>query len=162
MWWKKFCKNWMFKVKMEPLTAKKYALFFFSVLCFFNKILEDISPFRGATDTPVLEFWWHLVTSALGFKARVDPLHTFSLVWSSDSLLLWHLLTAKGSAWHLSLINPCTCRHVHKHWWKFGAQAHDRACHKQHSVVNHSATTARLIRSVLAGFYYRGVFVIEK
>ena len=27
---------------------------------FFKKILEDISPFRGATDTPVLDFWWHL------------------------------------------------------------------------------------------------------
>ena len=24
---------------------------------FFRKFLEDISPFRGATDTPVLDFW---------------------------------------------------------------------------------------------------------
>ena len=27
---------------------------------FFKKNLEDISPFCGATDTPVLDFWWHL------------------------------------------------------------------------------------------------------
>ena len=30
------------------------ALFFL-----FQKKLEDISPFCGATDTPVLDFWWH-------------------------------------------------------------------------------------------------------
>ena len=30
------------------------ALFFL-----FPKKLEDISPFCGATDTPVLDFWWH-------------------------------------------------------------------------------------------------------
>ena len=28
---------------------------------FFKKILEDIRPFRGATDTPVLDFWWYLL-----------------------------------------------------------------------------------------------------
>ena len=26
----------------------------------FLKFLEDISPFYEATDTPVLDFWWHL------------------------------------------------------------------------------------------------------
>ena len=33
-----------------------------SEICFFLfiKFLENISPFRGATDTPVLDFWWHL------------------------------------------------------------------------------------------------------
>ena len=29
-------------------------------LFFFKKILEDISPFCGAPDTPVLDFWCHL------------------------------------------------------------------------------------------------------
>ena len=37
---------------------------------FFIKFLEDISPFCRATDTPVFGL---LVTSAPGFKARVDP-----------------------------------------------------------------------------------------
>ena len=27
---------------------------------FFKKVLEDMSPFCEATDTPVLDFWWHL------------------------------------------------------------------------------------------------------
>ena len=30
-------------------------------LTFFKKNLEDISPFCGATDTPVLDFWWCLL-----------------------------------------------------------------------------------------------------
>ena len=33
--------------------------------------MEDISPFFGTTDTPVLDFWCRLPP---GFKARVDPL----------------------------------------------------------------------------------------
>ena len=37
----------------------------------FLKILEDISPLCGDTDTPVFGL---LMTSALGFKARMDPL----------------------------------------------------------------------------------------
>ena len=28
---------------------------------FFFKCLEDMSPFCGATDTPILDFWWHLL-----------------------------------------------------------------------------------------------------
>ena len=31
-----------------------------SAVNFFKKFLEDISPFRGATDTPILDFWWRL------------------------------------------------------------------------------------------------------
>ena len=49
-----------------------------------------------------------LVMSTLGFKARVDPLYAFSLVWSSDSPLVWHLLTVERSAWQPSLFDPCT------------------------------------------------------
>ena len=32
----------------------------FAFLLSFTKFLEDISPFRGATDTPILDFWWRL------------------------------------------------------------------------------------------------------
>ena len=35
-----------------------------------KKVFEDVSPFHGASDTSVLD----LVTSALGFKVRMDPL----------------------------------------------------------------------------------------
>ena len=49
----------------------------------FSFSLEDIIPFRGSTDAHV---FWLLVTSALGFKARVDPfLHAFLPVWFSHS-----------------------------------------------------------------------------
>ena len=41
------------------------------LLFFIFNFLEEMSPFCGATDTPVLQRL--LVTSPLGFKARVDP-----------------------------------------------------------------------------------------
>ena len=61
-----------------------------------------------------------LVMSALGLKDRVDPLRAFSLMWTSDSRLVWHLLTVQGSAWQPSLLDPHTYRCVRKHWWRFG------------------------------------------
>ena len=37
-------------------------MLYFRYLClFFKKILEDMSPFCGATDTPVSDFWWRLL-----------------------------------------------------------------------------------------------------
>ena len=47
------------------------------------------------------------VTSALGFKARVASLQATD---SSDSPLVWHLLTAWQPAWWLS-------HFVYKYWW---------------------------------------------
>ena len=42
----------------------EYQKYHFSFSCalwkFLKKILEDMSPFRGTTDTPVLDFWWRL------------------------------------------------------------------------------------------------------
>ena len=61
-----------------------------------------------------------LVTSAMGFKARMDPLHAFVLVWSSDSPLVQNVLTVNRSAWRLSLFDQCTYRCIHKHWYRFG------------------------------------------
>ena len=56
--------------------------------------LEDISPFRSTTDTPVLDFW---VISALGFKAKVTcvilrftscaaPVDCFEISMATESL----------------------------------------------------------------------------
>ena len=42
---------------------------------FLNTILEDISPFCGATDTPVLDFWWYLLSV---LKPEWVPLFIFS------------------------------------------------------------------------------------
>ena len=62
-----------------------------------KKILEDISPFCGVTDTPCFGI---LVTSPLGFKARVGSLIRTSSATPAD--LLW-------PAWQPSSFVPCTC-----------------------------------------------------
>ena len=55
---------------MTIIKSLKPQGFFFSFT-----FLEDISPFRGATDTPVLDFWWRLLwVSKLGWSAGW---HTF-------------------------------------------------------------------------------------
>ena len=58
-----------------------------------------------------------------------------------------HLQTIQRLGWQPSLFDPRTCRHVHKHWCRFGARTHDRLC-AEHSAVCHSATPARL------GFFF--------
>ena len=42
------------------VSAQADDFFFFFFLFFLKKFLEDMSPFCGATDTPVLDFWWRL------------------------------------------------------------------------------------------------------
>ena len=74
-----------------------------SKILFFSKnILED-SPFCGAC-------FGLLVTSTLGFKVRVDPLVCVfhCLHASSDSHLVWHLLTCWQPAWQPSYSHPLT------------------------------------------------------
>ena len=61
--------------------------------------------------------WYHsfglLVTSAMGFKARVCSivcmLHCLHAMNSSDSPLAQHLLTSWQPAWQPSLLDPRTC-----------------------------------------------------
>ena len=73
------------------------------VLFYFLKVLEDISPFRGATDTPVLDFWWRLSWVS---KPVVDSL----LAWSYFVKLMGILLLTKlemiwmTSYWNCMLI----------------------------------------------------------
>ena len=68
-------------VKVQSKWAKNMEIKTFA----YNFFLEDISPFCGATDTPVLDFWWGLPRGSkpvwipygdvsLWFKASVDPL----------------------------------------------------------------------------------------
>ena len=59
-----------------------------------------------------------VVTSVMDFKARVNPfLHAFSPMFSP---LVLHLLIALRTEWQPSRFDLCTCRHVCKHWWRFG------------------------------------------
>ena len=57
-----------------------------------------------------------LVTSALGFKTRVDSfacmLCHLCAIGSSDTPLVWHLLTSWYPAWWLSYFDPHTCIQV--------------------------------------------------
>ena len=50
-------------IKNPSCNSDRFLVLFHSQLkksFFLLNFLEDISPFRGATDTPVLDFWWHL------------------------------------------------------------------------------------------------------
>ena len=58
----------MVMVRSHATLVFSFSLTFFF---YFKKILDDMSPFSGATDTPVFGL---LVTSPLGFKARVGSL----------------------------------------------------------------------------------------
>ena len=54
--------------------------------------MEDISPFCGATDTPVLDFWWRLPwVSKHGGSLACILCHLHAMD-SPDSPLMWHLL----------------------------------------------------------------------
>ena len=66
--YKKYPALRMVMVRSHATFVFSFSLTFFFI---FKKLLEDMSPFCGATDIPVLDF---LVTSPLGFKARVGNL----------------------------------------------------------------------------------------
>ena len=68
---------------------------------FFPKFLEDISPFCGVTDNPVLDFWWHLLWvskpewAALLALAKAYMLH---VPWDSPLVTPADLLAASMAA----------------------------------------------------------------
>ena len=109
---------------------------------FFLKFLEDISPFRETTDTPVLDFWRRLPWVS---KPGWIP-HLHALLPACNKFLRFTSGATPADYIEVSMtaepFNPCTCRRVHKHWWRFGAQTYDRLCHK-HGAVDHSATPSR-------------------
>ena len=113
---------------------------------FYYKFLEDISPFRGATDTPVLDFWrrlpWVSKPGRIPRLRALSPACNEFLSFTSGVTPADFLRSAKPF-W------STTCRRVHKHWWRFGAQTHDRLCSK-HGAVDLSVTPARLILIFLA------------
>ena len=81
----------------------------------FLNFLEDVCPFCGATDIPVLDFWWHL--STLGLKARVNPSFAYFL-----ACMQWFHLWC----------NTCQAFSIHVLADIFtsigGAQTHDQPC----------------------------------
>ena len=64
------------------------------IFYFCKNLLEYISPFRETTDTPFLDFWWHLPwVSTLGLIPCLYVLHLCAMD-SSDSPLVRHLLNS--------------------------------------------------------------------
>ena len=74
-----------------------------------KKFLEDISPFWGTTDTPALDFWWRLSRLLKPGWIFTCMLGCLCATESSDSPLMWHLLTSWQPAWHPSRPNEYTC-----------------------------------------------------
>ena len=70
---------------------------------FFLNFFEGHQFFCGTTDTPFLDFWWHLPWVS---KPGLDPLtcilHCLHAMESSDSPLVWHLLTSWWPGWQPS------------------------------------------------------------
>ena len=85
-------------------------------IVFFKKFLQDMSPFYGATDAPVLDFWWRLLWVSKPERAALFELSrgicvTLHVPW--DSPLLRHLPTSWQPAWQLSHLFHIPARH----WW---------------------------------------------
>ena len=80
----------------------------FQFLLFFFKILL-ISPFYGATDTPVLDFWWCLLwvsKSKWVIFLHLAEVYVIYVPW--DSPLVWHLPISLQPAWQ-PVASPHTC-----------------------------------------------------
>ena len=65
-----------------------------------------MNPFCGATDTPVLDFWWCLL-----WVSSFTEVYVLHISWASP--LVWHLLT---SWWQPSCLFYIPVRPV-RHWW---------------------------------------------
>ena len=95
-----------FSVQRQSCCPQKITLNTFVLLSF---VLENIIPFCGATGISVLDFWWWLPwfqSQGGSLTCMLCYLHAMN---SSDSPLLWHLLTSWQSALQLSLFDPHTC-----------------------------------------------------
>ena len=69
---------------------------------FFFLILEDISPICGATDRPILDFWWPLLWVTVGSLIHIH------IPWGPP--LVQQLLTYWQPAWQSSHSLPNTCK----------------------------------------------------
>ena len=87
LWWHSRCR-WRF-LRMTGLVYhnRVFVVFFF----FFLKFLEDMSPFCGATDTPVSDFWWCLLLVSkpewvLSYSSLVEA---YVLRYTLSEIHLW-------------------------------------------------------------------------
>ena len=71
--------------------------------------MEDMSPFCGATDTRILDFWWHLWISKPEWAALFTLGGGVHVTHPWNSPLVWHLPTSWQPAWQPLCSLPCTC-----------------------------------------------------
>ena len=92
-------------------------LTWFKGIFFFFKFLEDMSPFCGATDTPVLDFWWRLlwVSKPEWFLAYSSLAEAYVLHYTFPEIHLWcnTCQPLGGPTWQLSHLFHIPVRH----WW---------------------------------------------
>ena len=93
------------------LFLEECALCLLACHLFLKKFLEDISPFCGATDTPVLDLWWHFLW--VGSLIYVWQRH---MCYTFPEIHLWcdtcqHLGGQHGSRVNLFYMP------VSRHWW---------------------------------------------
>ena len=75
------------------------------LVTFSKKCFEDISPFCEATDTPVLDFWWHLPW--VSKPGLIPSLACFVTMEFSESPLVWHTCWSLGSQCNLFQSETC-------------------------------------------------------
>ena len=84
-------------------------------------MLTFLKHFCGAPDTPVLD----CVDVCPVFQSQGGSLTYNSVIDSSHSPLLWHLLTSWLPCRQPSLFDPHICTHVHKHWWNSNRRSNE-------------------------------------
>ena len=82
-------------------------------MIYFLKILENISPFCGGTDTPVLDWW----ASTLGFRVNMNPLVTCFIACDQWILQIATPATSWRPAWRSSRFFIHVFLHVDIYLW---------------------------------------------
>ena len=92
---------------------------------FFLNFLYDISPFCGATDTPVWDFWWRLLRvpkpCSLTFTSGATPADLLAASKAAKLFSSTYLQTGIGGVWNQDL----SCHHWRSTDWATLA----RHCH---------------------------------
>ena len=103
--------------------------------------------FCGATDTPVLDFWWHLpwFQSQGGLACMLSCLHAILQIhlWCDTC----RPLDGQHGTWATLTHVLAVLRHIHKHWWHRGrSRGLGQGSNQWPTVPQHSALKKKLIR----------------
>ena len=121
---------------------------------FLLKFLEDITPFCGSTDAPVLDFWWHLL-----WFSKPEWAALFTL---SGGIYVTHSLrfTSGATPADLLAVSMAAKRISSTYLWAGigGAQNQDLLCHRRKTLyrLSYASFTRRIAankRSTLVSLY---------